>query len=84
VTPQLFELPIEEADIAVGSIHQGKIEEGAMPWIHRWIGNLLLKWFLKFFYKARLSDALALQSHYGARLWRSRSLGQTTLGSPQG
>ncbi|MEM1510275.1 MAG: hypothetical protein QW096_10470 [Thermofilaceae archaeon] len=55
-----------------------------MPWIHRWIGNLLLKWFLKFFYKARLSDALALQSHYGARLWRSRSLGQTTLGSPQG
>ncbi len=56
--PKLIEPLInDEADIVIGSRFKGKIEKGAMPWLHRWIGNPLLTWLLNFFYKARVSDA---------------------------
>jgi len=56
--PTLLEpLKKGEADLVIGSRFEGKIEEGAMPWHHRWIGNPVLTRFLNLFFKAGVSDA---------------------------
>jgi len=44
-----------EADLVIGTRLNGKIEGGAMPWLHRWIGNPLLTWFLNQFFKTGIS-----------------------------
>ncbi|MBO3755267.1 MAG: glycosyltransferase family 2 protein, partial [Candidatus Brockarchaeota archaeon] len=46
-----------EADLVVGSRFKGEIERGAMPRLHRYVGNPVLTWFLNLFYKAGVSDA---------------------------
>ncbi|MFN3383914.1 MAG: glycosyltransferase family 2 protein [Archaeoglobaceae archaeon] len=48
---------LNDADIVIGSRFLGKIEKGAMKWLHRYIGNPILTWFLNFFFKTNLSDA---------------------------
>ena len=56
--PKLLEpLRKGEADFVMGSRFKGKILPGAMPWLHKYIGNPLLTWFLNFFFKAGVSDA---------------------------
>lgn len=67
--PQLYRL-VESgpADMAVGSRLAGTIEPGAMPLLHRYIGNPLLTKFLNVFYGAGVSDA-----HSGMRVF-SRSM----------
>jgi len=56
--PMLLEpLKKGEADLVIGSRFKGKMEKGAMPWHHRWIGNPVLTWFLNLFFKAGVSDA---------------------------
>jgi len=56
--PKLLKPLIEdEADLVIGSRFKGKIEKGAMPWHHKWIGNPLLTKFLNLFFKAGVSDA---------------------------
>ncbi len=51
-----------ESDFVIGNRFKGKMEKGAMPWLHRWVGNPILTWFLNFFFKAGISD-----SHSGFR-----------------
>lgn len=63
-----------EADLIIGSRLKGKIEPGAMPWHHRWIGNPLLTWFLNLFYKAGVSDA-----HSGFRAIKGEALEKLEL-----
>lgn len=46
-----------EADFVIGTRLKGNIEPGAMPWLHRYIGNPLLTKILNFFFKIRISDA---------------------------
>ena len=46
-----------ESDLVLGSRFKGGIEKGAMPWLHRYIGNPLLTWFLNLFFSAGVSDA---------------------------
>lgn len=53
-----------EADICMGSRLEGEIKPGAMPALHRYVGNPLLTWFLNFFYDAGVSDA-----HSGFRVF---------------
>lgn len=65
-----------EADMVIGSRLNGKIEKGAMPWHHRWIGNPLLTWFLNLFYKAGVSD-----SHSGFRVISREALDKLDLRS---
>jgi len=48
----------KEADLVIGSRFKGRIEKGAMPWLHRYIGNPILTMFLNLFFKAGVSDAL--------------------------
>ena len=73
--PKLLEpLQRDEADLVIGSRLKGRIEPGAMPWLHRWIGNPLLTWFLNLFYKAGVSDA-----HSGFRAIKGEALEKLEL-----
>lgn len=44
-------------DFVVGNRFAGKIEKGAMPWLHRYIGNPLLSGILRSFYRIPVHDA---------------------------
>ena len=56
--PRLYRLVAEgEADVAMGSRLEGEILPGAMPPLHRYVGNPLLTKFLNVFYGAGVSDA---------------------------
>jgi len=44
-------------DLVMGSRMRGTIEPGAMPWLHRWIGNPVLSGFLNLLFRAGISDA---------------------------
>ncbi len=46
-----------EADFVMGSRLKGDIKEGAMPALHRYVGNPFLTWVLNFLFKAGISDA---------------------------
>jgi glycosyltransferase involved in cell wall biosynthesis len=73
--PKLLEpLKKGEADLVIGSRFKGKILKGAMPWLHRYIGNPILTWFLNFFFKAGVSDA-----HSGFRAFTREALEKMNL-----
>jgi hypothetical protein len=55
--------PLERgAGMVIGSRLRGEIVPGAMPWLHRYVGNPLLSWVLNSFYGSRVSD-----THSGMR-----------------
>lgn len=62
------------ADIVLGDRLGGRIEPGAMPWTHRWIGNPLISFTLRRLFKAPLNDCccglrlLTRESHRRLRL----------------
>lgn len=73
--PHLLKPLIEgRADFVMGSRLKGKIDPGAMPWLHRRIGNPLLTWVLNLFFKAGVSDA-----HCGMRAIRREALERLNL-----
>jgi len=73
--PKLLEpLKKGEADMVIGSRFKGKILPGAMPWLHKYIGNPLLTWTLNFFFKAGVSDA-----HSGFRAFTREALEKMNL-----
>ncbi|WP_048147030.1 glycosyltransferase family 2 protein [Pyrococcus abyssi] len=73
--PKLLEiLRKEAADFVIGSRLKGKIEPGAMPWLHRYIGNPLLTKILNFLFKIKVSDA-----HSGFRAIKRDALQKLTL-----
>lgn len=45
-----------EADIVIGSRLKGEIKPGAMPWLHRYIGNPLLTWVMNRLFGTNISD----------------------------
>lgn len=64
----------EEVDIAMGSRLEGEIKPGAMPALHRYVGNPLLTAFLNTFYDAGVSDA-----HSGLRVIDADALDDLAL-----
>jgi glycosyltransferase involved in cell wall biosynthesis len=44
-------------DLVMGSRIRGTIEAGAMPWLHRWVGNPILTGLLNLLFGADVSDA---------------------------
>jgi glycosyltransferase involved in cell wall biosynthesis len=44
-------------DLVMGTRLRGTIKPGAMPWLHRWIGNPLLSGLLNFLFRPGISDA---------------------------
>ncbi len=75
--PRFLELINEGADFVMGSRLRGKIEPGAMPWLHRYIGNPLLTFMLNLFFKAGISD-----SHCGMRAIKKSALEKLDLRMP--
>lgn len=68
--PRLLDRVVNgDADMVMGSRLEGEIEDGAMPWLHRYVGNPLLTRFLNAFYDAGVSDA-----HSGFRVIRREVL----------
>src|SRR5262245_44606537 len=45
------------SDLVMGSRIRGSIEPGAMPWLHRWVGNPVLTGLLNVLFRAHVSDA---------------------------
>ena len=64
----------DKADLVVGSRFKGKIIPGAMPFLHRYIGNPILTRLMNFFFKLGISDA-----HSGFRAIKKESLKKLDL-----
>jgi len=76
-TPKLLEpLLKDEADIVLGTRLRGRIMSGAMPWLHRHIGNPLLTFILNRFYGTKVSDA-----HTGFRAAKREALEKLNISS---
>ena len=66
------------ADLVMGNRFKGGIARGAMPFSHRYIGNPVLSWLGRLFFKIPIGDF-----HSGLRGFRTdriRALGLSTLG----
>jgi hypothetical protein len=73
-----FVKPLERgADMVMGSRFQGKIHKGAMPALHRYLGNPVLTGILNLFYRTGVSDA-----HCGMRAFRRDALDRLDLRMP--
>ncbi|ASJ16065.1 dolichol-P-glucose synthetase [Thermococcus chitonophagus] len=73
--PRLLEpLMKDEADLVICTRLKGKILPGAMPWLHRYIGNPLLTKILDVFFKTNVSDA-----HCGMRAFKREVLERLNL-----
>jgi len=58
-----FIAPLREGyDMVMGTRLKGEIKPGAMPWLHRYIGNPILSGLVRIFFRTRISD-----SHCGMR-----------------
>ena len=57
------------ADLVMGSRFLGRIEDGAMPPLHRWLGNPVLTGLGRLFFRADVSDF-----HCGLRAFRREAL----------
>jgi glycosyltransferase involved in cell wall biosynthesis len=62
------------ADVVIGSRLRGTIHSGAMPWLHRRIGNPVLTWLLNVLVGTRVSDAQS-----GMRAFRRSLLSRLRL-----
>ena len=66
----------DEADIVIGSRFKGEMKRGAMPWLHRYVGNPVLTFLVNLFFDAEVSDA-----HSGFRAFRRDVLEKVALKS---
>ena len=64
-------------DFVIGNRFAGKIENGAMSWSHKYIGNPLLSGTLRLFFKAKIHDA-----HCGMRAISKDALKELNLRTP--
>ncbi|HSA05809.1 MAG TPA: glycosyltransferase family 2 protein [Candidatus Gastranaerophilales bacterium] len=61
-------------DMVIGTRLKGKIHKGAMPFLHRYLGNPVLTFILNMFFGARISD-----SQCGMRMFKKESLEKLDL-----
>ncbi|MCR5509638.1 MAG: glycosyltransferase family 2 protein [Lachnospiraceae bacterium] len=59
----------EGYDLVMGNRFKGGIEKGAMPWLHRYIGNPVLSFIGRVFFKSNIGDF-----HCGLRGYRRESI----------
>lgn len=61
-------------DLVIGNRFMGGIEQGAMPWLHRYLGNPVLSWLGRKFYKIPIKDF-----HCGLRGFRREAINKLKL-----
>lgn len=64
-------------DLVMGSRFRGRIDPGAMPWTHRYIGSPILSGILNLLYRTGIEDA-----HCGMRAFRRSRLADMNLRMP--
>jgi glycosyltransferase involved in cell wall biosynthesis len=64
-------------DLVMGNRFQGGILPGAMPWLHRYVGNPILTGILNLFFRSPIGDA-----HCGLRAFPKASCAQLGLATP--
>jgi hypothetical protein len=64
-------------DLVLGNRFQGGIEPGAMPWLHRYVGNPVLTGVLNLFFHSPIRDA-----HCGLRAFRKDAYTRWQLRAP--
>lgn len=64
-------------DLVMGNRFRGGIKPGAMPWLHRYIGNPLLTGILNLFFHSPIRDA-----HCGLRAFRKDAYARLGLATP--
>ncbi|MFN7990208.1 MAG: glycosyltransferase family 2 protein [Thermoanaerobaculia bacterium] len=70
-----FVAKLEEGnDLVMGSRFRGKIEPGAMPFLHRWLGNPVLSFLGRLFFQVPTSDF-----HCGIRGFRKEAIDRIGL-----
>lgn len=47
---------ITDCDLVVGSRFRGRMEKGAMPWVHRYLGSPLILLLMNFLYGLKISE----------------------------
>ncbi len=72
--PKFLEVLENDADLVIGSRLRGEIKDGAMPWLHRHIGNPLLTKILNLLFRMNISDA-----HCGMRAFKREALEKVDL-----
>ncbi|MES2223666.1 MAG: glycosyltransferase family 2 protein [Patescibacteria group bacterium] len=72
--PLFLEKLRDGSDLVVGNRFHSKLESGVMPWLHRVIGNPLLSFITKLFFKIEIHDI-----HCGARAISRKALEKITL-----
>jgi glycosyltransferase involved in cell wall biosynthesis len=64
-------------DLVMGNRFRGGIRPGAMPWLHRYVGNPVLTGILNLFFHSRIGDA-----HCGLRAFPKASCARLRLATP--
>src|SRR5213078_1720546 len=64
-------------DLVMGNRFRGGIRPGAMPWLHRYVGNPVLTGILNLFFRSPIRDA-----HCGLRAFRKDAYERLGLSSP--
>ena len=73
--PDFYKTIIEnDCDMVIGTRLKGIIHEGAMPFLHRYLGNPVLTFILNMFFGTRISD-----SQCGMRMYKNESLKKLNL-----
>lgn len=75
LTPFLIELK-KGADLVMGNRFAGGIQPGAMPWLHKYLGNPVLSWLGRVFFKVQIKDF-----HCGLRAFNRESILSLNLSS---
>lgn len=63
-------------DLVMGNRFRGGIDDGAMPWLHKYLGNPVLSWIGRIFFKINIGDF-----HCGLRAFSRDSIGKLNLRS---
>jgi glycosyltransferase involved in cell wall biosynthesis len=74
---ELFFKKLDEGfDLVMGDRFAGGIEKGAMPWLHKYIGNPFLSWLGRLFFSVPINDF-----HCGLRAFKRESILNLKLNS---
>lgn len=72
--PRFVSPLMEGFDLVMGTRLKGKISPGAMPWLHRWIGNPVLSGILNLLFRTGISDAHCGMRAFTKKAWERLSL----------
>ena len=54
--PKFYEVAAQGYDLVIGNRFMGGISHGAMPFLHRYLGNPVLSFIGRLFFKTKVSD----------------------------